>query len=402
MSKVTELGNQTIAVHAGESSDPHTSATTPNIVMATSYKSDADAKFSVEDQEEGNSQYMYTRWGNPTIDQLAKKLSALEGAERCLVFGSGMAAISTLFLHELQSGDHMVMSDVSYAGASEMSNDILTKMNIEVTRVNMSKLDLVSSAMKPNTKLVHIESPCNPLCRLTDIAAVAKIAHERNAKLSIDSTFATPLATKPIELGADYVIHSLTKFISGHGDAIGGAILGPKEELIKMHGTVAAKLGGIISPFNAWLIMRGCSTLPLRMKVHEENATKIASFLESHPKVKQVIYPGLASHPQHALAKQQMDNFSGMLQFQVEDGEKLASIFSEQLKYFHYAVSLGHHKSLIFYIDTETMLNTSFHLSEEQEVDYRKYAGDGIFRLSAGIEDAEDLIADLEASLALY
>ena len=397
-----KIGNQTLAVHAGELSDPNTAATTPNIVMATSYKTDADAKFSVEDQEEGKAQYMYTRWGNPTVDQLAKKLSALEGAQRCLVFGSGMAAISTLFLHELQSGDHMVMSDVSYAGASEMSNDILTKMNIEVTRVNMSKLDLVQSAMRTNTKLVHIESPCNPLCRLTDIAAVANIVHASGAKLSIDSTFATPLATKPIALGADYVIHSLTKFISGHGDAIGGALLGPKEDLIKMHGSVAAKLGGIISPFNAWLIMRGCSTLPIRMRVHEENALKIATYLESHPKIKQVIYPGLNSHPQHELAKKQMDNFSGMLQFQVDEGEKLASIFSSHLEYFHYAVSLGHHKSLIFYIDTETMLKTSFHLTSDQEADYRIYAGDGIFRLSAGIEDAEDLIADLDKSLALY
>jgi len=383
-----DIGNQTKAVHAGESSDPTTSATTPNIVMATSYATAADANFSVEDQDESNAQYMYTRWGNPTIDQLAKKLSALEGAERCLIFGSGMAAISTLFLHELQTGDHMVMSDVSYAGASEMSNDILSKMNIDVTRVNMSKLEKVQAAMQDNTKLVHIESPCNPLCRLTDIAAVAKIAHASGAKLSIDSTFATPLATRPIEHGADYVIHSLTKFISGHGDAIGGALLGKKEALIKMHASIAAKLGGIISPFNAWLIMRGCSTLPIRMKAHENNAMKIAKFLESHPKVKQVIYPGLESHPQHSLAKQQMSNYSGMLQFQVEDGKRLASIFSRHLKYFHYAVSLGHHKSLIFYIDTETMLKTSFHLTAEQEKEYRRYAGDGIFRLSAGIEDA--------------
>lgn len=397
-----DLGFQTKAVHAGESSDPSTNATTPNIVMATSFATPADAKFSVEDQDDNASSYMYTRWGNPTVDQLAKKLAALEGAERCLVFGSGMAAISTLFFHVLRSGDHMVMSDVSYAGASELSNDILSKLNIEVTRVNMSKLELVKDALRPNTKLVHIESPCNPLCRLTDIAEVSKLAKEVGAKLSIDSTFATPLATRPIALGVDYVIHSLTKFISGHGDAIGGALLGPKEELIKMHGSVAAKLGGIISPFNAWLIMRGCSTLPLRMQAHENNAMKLASYLEAHPKVKQVIYPGLTSHPQHELAKKQMDNFSGMLQFQVEDGERLANIFSDRLKFFHYAVSLGHHKSLIFYIDTETMLTTSFHLSDEQAAEYREYAGKGIFRVSVGIENVEDLIDDLDACLAVY
>lgn len=397
-----KLGFQTRAVHAGESKDPNTNATTPNIVMATSYSSSADAKFSVEDQDDNATSYMYTRWGNPTIDQLAKKLSALEGAERCLVFGSGMAAITTLFFHALQAGDHMVMSDVSYAGASELSNDILSKLGIEVTRVNMSRLELVKDALRSNTKLVHIESPCNPLCRLTDIAEVSKLAKSVGAKLSIDSTFATPLATRPIALGADYVIHSLTKFISGHGDAIGGALLGPKEELIKMHGSVAAKLGGIISPFNAWLIMRGCSTLPIRMQAHETNAMKLASYLEAHPKVTQVIYPGLRSHPQHELAKKQMDNFSGMLQFQVEDGERLASIFSEKLRFFHYAVSLGHHKSLIFYIDTDTMLKTSFHLTEQQAQEYRTYAGKGIFRVSVGIENAEDLIDDLDACLALY
>ena len=398
-----EIGFQTKAVHAGESADPVTNATTPNIVMATSYKSTADAKFSVDDQEpDAPSQYMYTRWDNPTIDQLAKKLSALEGAERCLVFGSGMAAISALFIHVLKSGDHMVMSDVSYAGASEMSNDILSKMGIEVTRINMSNLDKLEAAMKPNTKLVHIESPCNPLCRLTDINAVANVAHAGGAKLSIDSTFATPLATQPIKLGADYVIHSLTKFISGHGDAIGGALLGNKDDLIEMHSSVAAKLGGIISPFNAWLVMRGLSTLPLRMKAHEENALRVAQYLEGHPKIKQVIYPGLPSHPQHELAKKQMNNFSGMLQFQVEEGERLAAIFSDRLRYFHYAVSLGHHKSLIFYIDTKTMLQTSFHLTAEQELDYRNYAGDGIFRVSVGIENAEDLIDDLDACLSLF
>lgn len=396
MSKEKKQGWQTRAVHAGEAPDPATGATTPNIVMSTTYAADPSVQFSIADQEGAiSSGFVYTRWGNPTIQQLAKKLAALEGTRRCVLFGSGMAAISALFLHLLKSGDHVVMSDVTYAGASELANEILPKMGIRIVRVNMSDLKEVEQAILPETRLVYLETPCNPICRLTDIKAVSQLAKRVGARVAVDSTFATPLATRPIELGADFVIHSLTKFLGGHGDAIGGAILGPKEDLMALQQSALVRLGGIISPFNAWLILRGLATFPLRMKAHETNAMAVAQWLEAHPKVKRVIYPGLPSHPQHTLAKTQMANFSGMLSFQMEEGQQAAKVFADQLKIFHYAVSLGHHKSLLFYMDTASLLQSSFWLTTEQEIAYRAFAGEGIFRVSIGIEDAADLCTDL-------
>ena len=396
----SRLGIQTRAVHAGEFPDPNTGATIPNIVMATTYKTRGDAGFSVLDQDfEGEPDFVYTRWGNPTLHQLSEKLADLEGAEECVLFGSGMAAISTLLIHLLRAGDHLVMSDVSYAGASELANEILVNMGIEITRVNTSQLENVAHALRPETKLVYIETPVNPLCRLTDIAAIAKIAHEGGAKLAVDATFASPIATQPLSLGADFVVHSLTKFIGGHGDAMGGALLGDKETLMQLHASATVRLGGIISPFNAWLVMRGMATLPLRMRAHQENALAVADFLENHPAVTQVIYPGLPSHPQHELARRQMSNFSGMMQFQVKDGPKAAKVFAENLDIFHYAVSLGHHKSLIFYLGTAEMLESSFWLTPEQEKEYRAWAGKGIFRVSVGIENADDLCNDLGKAL---
>ena len=394
-------GWQTRAVHAGETPDPATGATTPNIVMSTTYAADPSVQFSIADQEGAAAAgYVYTRWGNPTIQQLAKKLAALEGARRCVLFGSGMAAIRALFLHLLKSGDHVLMSDVTYAGASELANEILPKMGIHIDRVDMSDLEAVEKAIQPETRLVYLETPCNPLCRLTDIAEVSRLAKRVGAWVAVDSTFATPLATRPIELGADFVIHSLTKFLGGHGDAIGGALLGPKQELLALQQNALVRLGGIISPFNAWLILRGLATFPLRMKAHETNALIVAQWLEAHPKVKRVIYPGLVSHPQHELAKRQMSNFSGMLTFQVEDGPGTAQVLAKHLQVFHYAVSLGHHKSLLFYMDTASLLQSSFWLTEIQEASYRVFAGEGIFRVSIGIEDASDLCADLEQALS--
>ncbi|MEZ5040516.1 MAG: PLP-dependent aspartate aminotransferase family protein [Saprospiraceae bacterium] len=394
-------GIQTRAVHAGEAPDPATGATTPNVVMSTTYAVDPSVQFSIADQEsEGASAYVYTRWGNPTIQQLAIKLAALEGAEHCLLFGSGMAAISALFIHLLQAGDHVLMSDVAYAGASELANEILPKMGIRISRVNMSDLTEVAAAIQTDTKLVYIETPCNPICRLTDIRRVAALAHQVGAKLAVDATFATPMATQPLALGADVVVHSLTKYLGGHGDAIGGALLGPKDLLLALHQSATVRLGGIISPFNAWLILRGIATFPLRMRMHAENALQVAQFLQNHPKIKRVIYPGLPSHPQHALAKTQMANFSGMLTFQVEDGPQAAKVFAERLQIFHYAVSLGHHKSLLFYMDTASLLKSSFWLTEKQEASYREFAGAGIFRVSIGIEDGADLCADLARGLA--
>ncbi len=393
-----QLHLKTRAVHAGELPDPSTGASSPNIVMSSTFVAGTEASFSIEGND-ADAPYIYTRWSNPTVAQLEAKLCSLEGAEACVAFASGMGAISGLMLHCLEAGDHLVMSDIAYAGASELTNDIIPRLGIEVTKVNMSDLDAVRAAVRPDTRLVYIESPANPIMRLTDIAAVAEISKANGAQLAIDSTFASPVATRPIELGADYVVHSLTKYIGGHGDAIGGAILGPAEDLAKLRQRISIHAGGILSPFNAWLIMRGAATLPLRMKAHAEAAQQLAEFLEAHELVTQVMYPGLPSHPQHELAYRQMQNFSGMLSFQVKDGPATAQALAKHLKVIHYAVSLGHHRSLVFYLPTADMFETSFHLTPDQEADYRRFAGDGIFRLSVGIEDADDLCEDLGQAL---
>jgi len=391
-------GVQTKAIHAGEAPDPVTGASAPNIVMSTTFVVDADTGFSVEGMEE-NDAWVYTRWGNPTIGQLEAKLSALEEAETAVAFASGMGAITALLFHLLKAGDHAVVSDVAYAALSEITNEMIPALGIAITKVNTADTEAVKAALQANTKLVYVETPCNPILRLTDIAAVAGIAHSVGAKLAVDSTFATPIATKPLLLGADFAIHSLTKYMGGHGDALGGAILGSKAELTPLRKKTSIRLGGTLSPFNAWLILRGLATLPIRMRVHQENALKVAAYLEQHPKVRRVIYPGLPSHPQHELARRQMKNFSGIITFQVKNKDEVKQII-KKLQIIHYAVSLGHHRSLLFYLNSNDLLETSFKFTTPQQYDsWNTFAGEGIFRLSVGLENAEDLIADLEQAL---
>jgi methionine-gamma-lyase len=389
---------KTQAVHAGTPANPLTGASAPDIVMSTTFVIDPSIAFSA-DQMNDETPFVYTRWGNPTTAQLEQKLAVLEGAEACVAFGSGVAAIAALFLHTLKAGDHLVMSDVTYAAASEFANQKLPGLGVEVTRVDTSHVENVRDALRPNTRLVYLETPVNPLLRLTDVAAVVEIAHEAGVPVAVDSTFATPIALRPFELGADYVIQSLTKYICGHGDAIGGAIIGRSDEMQRFR-TMAIHMGGIISPFNAWLILRGIATLPIRMAAHQENALAVARHLEAHPKITRVMYPGLPSHPQHELAKRQMENFSGMVTFQVKDGPTAARLLSDRLEVVHYAVSLGHNRSLVVYLATADLLQSSFHLTPEQEASWREYAGDGVFRLSVGLEDPADIIADLDNALA--
>ncbi|MFV0313063.1 MAG: trans-sulfuration enzyme family protein [Dysgonomonas sp.] len=393
-------GEQTKAIHGGEFPDPVTKASSPNLIMSTTFITDADAGFSVEGLDENDS-WLYSRWGNPTVHQLEEKLAICEGAETAVAFASGMGAIVALLFHLLKAGDHAIVSDVAYAALAELTNEMIPGLDIEITKVNTSDLKSLKEAVKSNTRLIYIETPCNPLLRLTDIAAVAEIAQEAGAKLAVDSTFATPAATKPLALGTDFVIHSLTKYLGGHGDALGGVILGSKENLVPLRKKTAIRFGGVLSPFNAWLILRGLATFPLRMRVHQENALKIAAYLEKHPKVKRVFYPGLPSHPQYELAKRQMKNFSGIITFQIDNGRSQARKFVERLQIIHYAVSLGHHRSLIFYLDSNELLKTSFKFSTPQQLEsWNDFAGDGLFRLSVGLEDAGDLISDLERALA--
>lgn len=396
------IGTRTTAIHAGEAPDPGTGASAPNIVMSSTYVVDEPLGFSVHDVGE-EPPYIYSRWSNPTIDALQNKLAALEGTEACLCLASGMAAASAIFLSNLSAGDHAIVSDVSYAGVAELVRDTLPRFGIEVSLVDMSDLEAVAAAIRPDTRLVHTETPVNPIMRLTDLAAVCELAHAAGAKVSCDSTFASPIATRSAALGIDYVMHSTTKYVGGHGDALGGAICGTAEAIAALNVEAAIHYGGIISPFNAWLIARGAATLPLRMKAHEETALAVAAFLESHPKVIRVLYPGLRSHPQHDLAVRQMDNFSGMIAFQVgsvADGERIAKRMMSDLEVIHYAVSLGHHRSLVYWMPTDALMETSFKLQGAQQEAYRAYAGDGIFRLSVGLEDAVDLVRDLDRILA--
>ena len=397
-SPAAAMNVKTAAVHAGTPPNALTGAAAPDIVMSTTFVIDPSIAFSADEMND-ETPFVYTRWGNPTVAQLERKLAVLEGAEDCVAFGSGVAAIAGLFLHCLKSGDHLVMSDVTYAAASEFVNQKLPNLGIEVSRVDASNADNVRAALRKNTRLVYLETPVNPLLRLTDIEAVVAIAHEAGAEVAVDSTFATPIATRPVELGADYVIQSLTKYICGHGDAIGGAVIGRADDMKKLR-AVAIHMGGIMSPFNAWLILRGATTLPIRMAAHEENAFAVARALEESPNVTRVLYPGLPSHPQHELAVRQMKNFSGMVTFQVKDGPAAAHLLSERLRIVHYGVSLGHTRSLIAYLGTADLLRSSFHLTSEQEKSYRVYGGDGVFRFSIGLEDADDIIADIEQALA--
>ncbi|MDT8345789.1 MAG: PLP-dependent aspartate aminotransferase family protein [Thermohalobaculum sp.] len=396
------VGPRTLAIHAGERPDPATGASSPNIVMSSTFVTEKPEGFSARELT-GDSPFVYTRWANPTVRSLEEKVAALEGAEAAAAFASGMAAAHAILAAELSAGDRLVLADVSYAGIAELARDTLPRMGVEVVTVDMSDLAAVAAAVTPGTRLVFIDTPCNPLMRLTDIAAVAGIAHAAGARLAIDSTFASPIATQPLALGADYVMHSLTKYVGGHGDAVGGMVCGRAELIRPLVSEAIVHYGGVLSPFNAWLIARGAATLPIRMRAHEETALAVARWLEADRRVARVMYPGLPSHPQHALARRQMRNFSGMMTFRLTGGEAegaaAAARMAARLGVIHYAVSLGHHRTLVCWMPTASLLETSFRLTGASAEGYRAWAGEGVFRLSVGLEDAADLIADLDAVL---
>ena len=389
---------RTRAIHAGEKPDISTGASSPNIVMSSTFAHDEPLGFSINSFE-GESPFIYSRWSNPTTKQLEEKLSDLEEAEECLTFSSGMAATSAVFFSLLSSGDHLVISNVNYPGTAELVRESLPRMGIEYTAVDTSDLKMVEQAMKKNTRLVWVETPANPILRLTDIELVAEIAHSKGALLAVDSTFATPIGTRPITKGADLVVHSLTKYICGHGDALGGAVIGATDVLDIIRQEATVHFGGVMSPFNAWLIMRGMATLPIRMEAHQQSAMAIAKWLQEDSNAQSVCYPGLASHPQHELAQRQMDNYGGVLSFTVPDGKGVAIQLAKSLEVVHYAVSLGHHRSLIYYLDTSELNASSYHLEGLELEKYMTVAGEGLFRISVGLEDSLDIIDDLAGVL---
>lgn len=394
-------GPETRALDAGLVIDPATGAIAPNVSMSVNNAlMPGDGAFSADGVEDlADLPYLYARWTNPTVRQLEQRLAGLEGAEDALASATGMAAITGTLFTFLKAGDHLVVSDVCYAGAVELTQRVLPDFGIEVTPVNMARLDLVEDAMRPNTRLVHCESPVNPILRIVDLEALAEIAHRHGALISVDSTFATPVATRPLTLGVDLVIHSLTKFINGHGDVLGGAVIGRKELIARIRGRAGVYLGTSLPAQSAWLIMRGIDTLYPRLRMASDSALAVASFLEGHPEVERVIYPGLISHPQHDLAKRQMDVFGGMIGFRTRGPRAAADRLAERLRIVHYAFSLGHQRSLVVLLDTEEMMTSTFRLTGDALSDYRAYAGDGLFRLSIGLETPADIIADLDQAL---
>lgn len=397
-SDIRNKGTGTQAIHAGEHKHSSAGASAPDLVMSSSFLIDEEVSFSANNLDV-ESPYIYTRWSNPTISQLEEKLAVLEQADASIALASGMAATTAVLLQFLSKGDHLVISSTNYPGTAEFARETLPRFGIEVTPVDTRELANVENAIRRETKMIWLETPSNPLLRLADIAAVSEIAKQQGALLAVDSTFATPVATRPLQLGADLVVHSLTKYIGGHGDAMGGSISGSQPLISKLRGEALTHYGGVISPFNAWLIMRGMATLPMRMRAHEANALAVAHFLEDHPRVEAVIYPGLESHPQHQLAKRQMDMFSGMVSFRVADAKRVAERMMSRLDVIHYAVSLGHHRSLIYLMDTEDLIGSSYRLQGAELDEYLATAGDGLFRFSVGLEDAKDLCEDLERAL---
>jgi methionine-gamma-lyase len=394
------IDERTLSVHAGIKSDPATGAIAPNIAMATNFAfHPGDGSFSANDNPDLTAlPFLYARWTNPTVRQLEQRLAALEGADDGIATATGMAAAAALFIGTLRTGDHLIISDVCYPGVRELASEVLTDLGVETTPVNLSDLNAVRGAIRPNTRLIHAETPCNPLLRLSDLSALAEIAHSNGALLSVDSTLATPVATKPLTLGADFVIHSLTKHINGHGDALGGVLLGSKTPIERIRSRAAVRLGGSMSANSAWLILRGADTLYPRMAASTQTAQAVSERLEAHPAVARVIYPGLPSHPQAELARRQMRTFGTVLTFQTKaDPGLVAQAMAQEggLRIIHYAVSLGHQRSNVVYMGTEDLMRSTYHLSGPDLKDYYNYAGDGVFRLSIGLEAEDDLLRDL-------
>jgi len=395
-----QAGLDTLCVHAGEGIDAGTRALRRPIHMANSYELPTDIQKLLEVFSWDNlDKFQYGREHSATPRHLEERLAALEQSEDCVVTASGMGAIAAVLFTLLNAGDHIVASEICYTGTQKLLSVHLPRFGVEVSMVDTTDTGAVEAAIRPNTRAVFVETPGNPLVAVSDIEKIAAIAHAAGAVMMVDSTWSGLIHQRPLALGADVVVHSATKYLNGHGDALGGAVMGSRKFLAEVRERGIVHLGACISPFNAWLIMRGLVTLPLRMQKHAANALKAAQFLESHPKVTAVRYPGLASHPQHAVAARQMSGFSAMLNFSM-DVELLQNFeFIKRLRLITHAVSLGHDQSLIIYIPTVFFFDDMVTFDERQQEKYARIMGDGVFRFSVGIEDPDDIIRDLEQAI---
>ena len=387
-----KLGFATRAVHAGQNPDPQYGALSTPIYQTSTFvfKDVAQGAARFAGDEEG---YIYTRLGNPTITALEQKIAVLEGGEDAAAFGSGMAAVSAVIMALVDQGDHVVHSSALYGCTFAFLHELISRFGVTATGVDTADLEAVKKAIRPNTKVVYIESPTNPTMRITDIKEVADIAHAHGAKVVVDNTFMTPYLQRPLELGADVVIHSATKYINGHGDVVAGLAIADKETISAIEMTALKDIGGIMSPFNAWLILRGLKTLPVRMDRHNSNAMAIADFLEHHPGVAKVYYPGLESFDQHELAKKQMSGFGGIMSFELKGGFEAGVRLMNGVKLCHLAVSLG---------DVDTLIQHPASMTHSVVPEEERLAANitpGLVRLAVGLEDVEDIIADLKQAL---
>src|SRR5436305_10679195 len=374
----------TKAIHAGQQPDPTTGAIMPPIFQTATY-----AQNGLGDHKG----YEYSRSHNPTRTALQECIAALEDGKFGLAFASGMAA-ETAILSLLSAGDHLVACDDLYGGSYRIFERIMRRYNVETSYVTAGNIAEYERAIRPNTKLIWLETPTNPLLRLVDIRAVAEIAHRHNILLVVDNTFSSPYFQRPLDLGADIVLHSTTKYINGHSDVIGGVVVTNNEEVYQSLKFYQNAAGAVPGPFDSWLTLRGIKTLAVRMRQHEENARSVARFLAEHPRVEKVYYPGLPSHPDHELAKRQMSGFGGMVSFQFKGTLADVDQVVRRFKVFTLAESLGGVESLVCHPVSMT------HGSIPKEIREARGLTDTLLRLSVGIEDAEDLLADLQQALA--
>jgi cystathionine gamma-synthase len=369
---------ETIAIHAGQEIDPTSGAVIPPIYLSTTYERAEDGSFP--------NGYIYTRSGNPNRTMLERCLAALEGGVDCAAFGSGQAAAMSVF-QALRPGDHVVAPDDAYHGITRLLRELMAGWGLEYTQVDMRDPANVAAALRPNTRLVWVETPSNPLLKVADIAAIAAVAHGAGALCAVDNTWATPVLQRPLELGADLSVHATTKYLGGHSDVLGGAVVareaGPLFERVRF---IQGNGGAVPAPFDCWLVLRGIRTLPYRVRAHAEHAMLVARFLEAHPKIERVHYPGLESHAGHAVASRQMRGFGGMLSVEVRGGEPAAMALAARVRIFIRATSLGGTESLIEH-------RASVEGPESK-------TPPSLLRLSVGLEHPDDLIADLEQALA--
>jgi cystathionine beta-lyase/cystathionine gamma-synthase len=376
------MGFSTIAIHAGNEPDPTTGAVSVPIYQTSTYAQEGLGK---------HKGFEYARTQNPTRLALEKNIAALENARFGFAFASGMSAIDAT-LKLVKAGDHVILGDNTYGGTFRLFNRILKDYGVEFDLADTSQLADLEKAFKPNTKMVFVETPTNPVMTVTDLAGVSELAHSRGAKVVCDNTFMSPYFQQPINFGVDVVVHSTTKYLNGHSDSVGGFVALNDEKDAEWIGFVQNSVGAILSPFDSFLVLRGTKTLAVRMQAHDKNGRMVANFLTEHPKVKQVYYPGLTSHPQHELAKRQQSGFGGMVSFEAGSLENAKKVL-ESVKLCTLGESLGGVETLISHPATMT------HASVPQETRERLGITDGLVRISVGIEDVEDILEDLDQAL---